>query len=150
MSTLLKSLLAVVLGLCAVLPVLGGDECGGGSGDSGVWILPRSAAICGYGPSVLSLSLSTARDHHLIADPTKGLGMQVSEEMGTTVGVLTAGSFVRQLAVDGHVVRLSSQLLSALRRANVLRAEILVSDGAQNGYVMTIVLDPRDITVYVF
>ena len=149
MRTLLRSLLAVLLGLCAVLPVLGGDECGGGEG--GVWILPRSSVLSGSNGGRLR-QLSLARYHSHTDDLSKGIAMEMSSEIGVAVAVLSdpVTNSSQHLAVSGHRLELEGVFLLELRNAGMQRAEIIVSDENGNGYLMVLVLESGGATLYVF
>lgn len=148
MRTLLRSLLAVLLGLCAVLPVLGGEECGGGEG--GVWILPRSSVLTGTGGRLRQLNL--ARNHHHFDDISKGVSFEMSSEIGIAVAVLSdpQTNSSQELSISGHVVQLAGTFLTNLRNSGTMRADILVSDENGNGYLMVLVFDATGVTVYVF
>lgn len=148
MRTLLRTLAAVLLGLCAVLPVLGGDECGGGEG--GVWILPRCSAMTNTGGRTRVLGL--ARGSRTYSDLDKSIELQLSGELGAAAAMLSVSetNTTVQLAIVGHVLQLSGEMLQQMSASGVQSADIVISDEAGNGYVMLLVFANGGATLYVF
>src|SRR5689334_13203910 len=90
MRMYMKGLLALLLGLLAALPLLGGDTTGGG-GDCGVWILPRAGQIS-QGPSSGPRPLNEAVASHIVSDLTHSFTMQASSNMSHIVATLSSSN----------------------------------------------------------
>jgi hypothetical protein len=148
MRTLLRTLAAVLLGLCAVLPVLGGDECGGGEG--GVWILPRSSVMTNGGGRGRVLGL--ARGTKTFPTLLKSIDLQLSGELGAAAAMMSVSetNTTVQLPIIGHVLHLSSAMLQQMSASGVQSADIVVSDENGSGYLMLLVFGNGGATLYVF
>ncbi|HLQ38343.1 MAG TPA: hypothetical protein VK348_11100 [Planctomycetota bacterium] len=146
MKVLLRSLLALLLGLCAGLPLFGE---GGGGGEGGVWILPRSGPING-GPR----PRGDARLVYHSSDLSRDLVMRLPDGMDTPICTLfdpVSGAIIG-LPTDGNQLRISSAILIGLAREQVRSATILVVDRNNQGLVMQLVFsaDFTAVDLYVF
>lgn len=150
MRTLIRTLSAVLLGLCASLPLVGGDEENLG-GDTGVWILPRSGSVVpslgGRHPAV-----TQARENRRLCDISRGISVQASSEVGLATAVLRDPdtNTCEQLSVQGSIVRLDGTFLVELRNAGIRRAEIVLCDENGAAYYIVLVFDTEGAMLYVF
>jgi hypothetical protein len=146
----MKGLLALLLGLLAALPLLGGDTCGGG-GENGVWILPRAGQIS-QGPSSGPRPINEALTSHVVTDLTHNFVMQASSNMAHIVATLSnpnLGSL--GVSVCGSQITLGSSLMQAVGQLPNSRCDLLVIDENYCGYLMSLVFDAnRRLTVYVY
>lgn len=149
MKSYLQALLTLLLGLCAALPLLGGDECGGG-GENGVWILPRVGAVT-RDPNLPARPFSEARAVRTLTELNKDFVFQTSGEAGSLVAVLCEANLgVRGINVCGDRLTVSARDLQLLS-ATVRRFDLIVLDENQDGYLLTFLFDGHGgCTVYVF
>lgn len=135
MNHYLRNILALmaVVWLAIPAPGNGGGENNGGSG---VWILPACANITVQDPNALP------RASHSFANTASDIKLKVSSSMGTATATFTddlSGTTVG-MQVAGRVVTIPKQLLQALAQSPVRKGTLLISDAAQNGYVIRVIV----------
>lgn len=137
MRSLLRGMMALLLGLVAVLPVLGGDTRGGG--ESGVWILPRACSMSG---TVGDPPLSEARANQTF--PLSGnIQAQLPAEMGPTLVTMVprGTSELYPLAVVNGSIQIPATLLQSLAAGGIRRADILAADPNNLGLRLALLID---------
>lgn len=153
MKMYMKGLIALLLGLLAALPLLGGDTCGGG-GENGVWILPnRSQFTSSTGTGISGVGqLSDARASIQVNDLTHNFVMQASGSVGHIVASLgNANLGVFGVSVCGTQITVSAALMAAIATLPNSRCEMLVIDENYCGYLMTMAYDSNHrLRVYVY
>ncbi len=140
MTSLSRILLALALAIWVALPGVSSDG-GENAGGTGVWILPCAANLnSGSGLGGMPRSSRSFQ-----APLTTDIAMMMSVEVGNATA-----TFVEQVAgvpvalpVNGSLVRIPATLLQALAHAPQPSASILITDAAQVGYVIHVVIDPQ-------
>ena len=151
MRLLLKALFALWLGLLAAAPLFPEDG-GGGGGGGGVWILPGSTGITSRTGN--STPPSLARAHRTYTDLTKDVTLELPPEMTEALATMVVPNTCQpiNLPVEGHILRLTSSLLTGLVDNGVRQVDVLVIDTNNRGLRFTILFDlsARSATIYVF
>lgn len=137
MTPMLRNLFSLLVLALLAIPAPG-DETEGGENASGtgVWILPACAAVdpAQVGP------LAPTRSTFVCNDMSKPVEMKVSAAMGCSSATMTYDVLGTPCAlhVSGQIVRVSPAAMAALNQSPTKTATIIVSDAAQNGYVLTV------------
>jgi hypothetical protein len=117
LRSILRTTLAVIVGLLFALPAVGDEEVGGG--DSGIWILPRSSSmvtqlIVGGGANLAQQSPRAVR---VITSPSACLTMKMPSEMGAPIASLWEVAplgLTLPISVSGNHVTISQRTMLAL------------------------------------
>ncbi len=137
MQNLLRGLMLL---MAALLLAVAGPGSDGGGGDSGVWILPRSAPI-----SQLPLSgmpaQQRARDWRSLTAPKEALVLQLPGEMASAVAALrdvASGAVLPVHTVGGRVV-LPLRTLQAMLSAGASGQSLgVIVDGQGRGFLLVV------------
>jgi hypothetical protein len=129
-----------LLAAALLFAVAGPGSDGGGGGDSGVWILPRSAPI-----SQLPLSgmpaQQGARDWRSLTTPKEALVLQLPGEMASAVAALrdvASGAVLPVHTVGGRVV-LPLRTLQAMLSAGASGQSLgVIVDGQGRGFLLVV------------
>lgn len=132
MTTLLRSILAVLVVLTMSAPSTGIG--GGGGGGTGVWILPGCAMLSSstYDPN------APVRETFFAGDTSEDLVLRVSPGMGaaTACFIEDVSGTVYPLQVHSREVTIPKTLLQSLETAGSGAGTILIVDSQQRGYLL--------------
>lgn len=136
MHTIHRVLVSVALLVWLAIPAIGNGGGGGeNAGGTGVWILPRAMPLAAG---------ALVRDSRVISNLSQDQVLGVSAECGAVVATFVdeMTSVATALPVSGSFVRIPRALMQAMVATNCPKANIVVADQSQVGYLLELVLVP--------